>query len=380
VPEAGYLHQYSLVTVREGRIDVAAYPVGEALDPRAISGALVDQTTKLARQFAPRVQGALAFEHDFAVDGRVVIELSNPAERAIEVQLEPRSADSRWRVTPDHAHLAIEPGATAALELRCSRPPSAVDASVHLLEIGLQVEYLARGARIPLPRRVLAAPFELDSLPAPPEASGEHALALDGVDDHLSLDDARLALPDGPFTLELWVCGESFGERQGLACKTEQSEFGLFANAGKPGFTVHLGGRYVSVNAERALEPRRWTHVAGVFDGERVMLFVDGLQAAERAGKGARKRNALPLIIGGDVSGDGQANSLLHGALDEVRISSRARYATGQRFEPARRHTVDADTVLLLHMDGDCGPWSFDHSAQRGHPLRRGGAAATQLR
>ena len=36
-PEAGYLHHYLLVTVRENQLAVAALPVGSAFDPRSIT-------------------------------------------------------------------------------------------------------------------------------------------------------------------------------------------------------------------------------------------------------------------------------------------------------------------------------------------------------
>lgn len=374
VPAAGYLHQYSLVTVREGRIDVAAYPIGQALDPRALSGELVDQTTKLARDLAPHVTGQLAFAADLSIDGTLEIELTNPCARRIEVQLEPHSADSRWTVTPDHAHLQLAPGASTRAKLRAWRPAGALDTSFRPLELALHVEYLAEHARIPLPRRELAAPFDLSSVPAPREPDTDRALALDGKAAHLALADALLALPDGPFTVETWLFAEQFKSRQGVLCKTEQSEFGLFASDGLAEFTVHLGGRYVAAEAPYKLLEKRWTHVAGVFDGAAVRLFVDGVQVAERAAKGPRKRNALPLIVGGDVNSRAGADALLRGALDEVRISQVARYTAGEHFEPAQRHVADADTVLLLHMDDDVGPWSFDSSPRHAHPLRAAGA------
>lgn len=378
VPAAGYLHQYSLVTVRDGRIDVAAYPVGGAIDPRAIPGELVDQTTKLAREFAPKIAGKLAFKADLSVDGELELSLNNPCARKIEVQVTPLSEDSRWVVSPDHAHLQIAPGASTRLALRCRRAASELDTTFRTLEVALNVDYLAERVRVPLPRRTLSAPFELASVPAPARPSGERVLALDGEDACLALDDSELQLPDGPFTVEAWVYAEEFRARQGLICKTEQSEFGIFADKGAPGFSVHLNGRYVSAKSQTPLRAKRWTHVAGVFDGERVLLFVDGEQVAEGHAKGARKRNQLPLIIGGDVGSKGEANSLLAGALDEVRISRVARYGAGKRFEPAERHAPDDDCVLLLQMDGDSGPWSFDASPRRAHARRIGGATTRE--
>ncbi len=375
VPAAGYLHQYSLVTVRKDGVDVAAYPVGGALDPRAITGEISDATSKLAREFAPRIGGRLAFANDLAVDGELTLEVRNPAERAIEVQIAPHSEDSRWIVSPDHAHLELKPGASRKLTVRVARAAAPLDDSFRPLEWSFDIEYLADGWRVPLPRALVPGPFDLASLPAPQAANVDHALVLDGRAAHLALDSAELELPDGPFTVETWLRAERFKARQGVICKTEQSEFGLFASEGLAQFTVHLGGRYASVETREKLPVKRWTHVAGVFDGAQLRLYVDGALVAERAARGARKRNALPLVLGGDVNSRGGGDSLFEGALDEVRISRVARYSGVARFEPAARHEPDADTALLLHMDPGSGPWAFDSSPNSAHPKRIGGAA-----
>ena len=82
---------------------------------------------------------------------------------------------------------------------------------------------------------------------------------------------------------------------------------------------------------------------------------------------------ALPLVIGGDVNGSGDPVSTFRGKTDEVRLSSAARYS-GERFEPQRRLERDAETVLLLHMDGAVGTWLFDSSGQYAHPRLVNGA------
>ena len=155
---------------------------------------------------------------------------------------------------------------------------------------------------------------------------------------------------------------DSFASRQGVVAKTESSEYGFFANNGQPSFAVHLNGRYVEPRApESILRPGQWHHLAGVFDGSQVRLYVDGALVASAEGEGPRTTNELPLVIGGDVNRSGSATSTLNGLLDGVRLSRGARYV-GERFQPARRHVTDADTVLLLAMDGSLGPWIFDTS------------------
>ena len=104
------------------------------------------------------------------------------------------------------------------------------------------------------------------------------------------------------------------------------------------------------------MTPGSWHHVAGLFDGEEVRLYLDGDLVGRAPATGSRTPNQLPLIVGGDVLQDGRATSTLDGAIDEVRLSRGARYPTAG-FQPLRRHVPDDATVLLLQMDGALGPF-----------------------
>jgi hypothetical protein len=241
----------------------------------------------------------------------------------------------------------------------------------------VRCDYLAADRRIPLPKRE----FPLD-LP-PPADLGTRAdardgvLALDGVKACLQVGAQQVRLPDGPFTLEAWLRGKDFKGRRGLLAKTENSEYALFGTDGIPEFVVFLGDRYATaVRKEAPLSVGKWHHLAGVFDGSHVRLYVDGALAAEVEAQGRRKTNGLPLFIGADPNGNGAPVSFFAGAIDEVRLSRVARYA-GPSFVPPRRHEPDADTLLLLHLDSDFGPWTPDASAQKAHATRRGTAHCT---
>jgi hypothetical protein len=179
-------------------------------------------------------------------------------------------------------------------------------------------------------------------------------------------------------TVEGWLCAAAYDGRRAFLAKTQQSEFGLFVSDGRPEFMVFLGDRYASATARvPMLEADRWHHLAGVHDGAELRLYVDGELVATGKGSGERKRNRLPLLVGADPDGDGRATSLVGGRADEIRISKVARYS-GARFTPAFRHVADADTVLLLRLDGEFGPWVPDASATRSHAQKLG-AVRTQV-
>jgi len=368
---AGYLHHWNLVTVRPGRISVSTFPVGVAMDPRTVTPEVSDAGRRLAG-WRPVVASHPAVRSDGGVDGSYVFELQNPTQRPIEVQLQLASDDSRWFFLPDHAHVTVEPGQTSKLELMTLHGGGPLDASFRLPRLEVQVDYLAQDYRLSMPARDLPLPLSPGLLPAPADPGQELAFAFDGRRDHLRVEHADLELPDGPFTLECWLRADSFGERTGLVNKTESSGFGFFVNDGKPTFLVHLGGAYVGADAsEPLLETDRWHHLAGVFDGSEVRLYVDGVQVARAPGSGTRTQRDLPLLVGADVDRDGRGTSHFEGHIDEVHLSLGVRYE-GERFTPVRHPAGDARSILLLHMNAAQGPWVYDSSPRHRPALRIG--------
>src|SRR5690606_3926775 len=139
----------------------------------------------------------------------------------------------------------------------------------------VRCDYLATDRRIPLPSRTasidLPAPSELGQI----QAQHNGVLVLDGKG-CLKIATEQIALPDGTLTLECWLRGDTFSGRRGLITKPENSEYGLFCSDGTIDFSVFLGSGYVSAKSEEAvLRAGTWHHVAGVFDGKHVRVYVD---------------------------------------------------------------------------------------------------------
>jgi hypothetical protein len=162
--------------------------------------------------------------------------------------------------------------------------------------------------------------------------------------------------------------------RHGIVSKLQSSEFGLLLVDGKLEFLVHLDGKYATARSEAAVvQPRTWHHVAGVFDGQELRAYVDGKLVGRAPGAGKRTHNDLPLLIGADPDGPGRRTSFVDGSLDDVLISTGARYA-GDSFEvPAALPPAQAATVLRLSFDQESGtslPWCLDSSGRGAHPRR----------
>jgi hypothetical protein len=380
-PQAGYLHQFHVVTVRPEGITVAALPVGTVMDPKQITGQLSEEVDLAVHRMRPQRTAFVAtgdgepLTADGRVDALLTLRCDNPTSRPLEYELIPSGADG-WTFGPDHQHVLVPPKQQATTTFAVTRKAQP-GRPLALPQLEVRCDYLAANARIALPRRT----FELD-LP-PPAAIGDAAaaspgvLVLDGKAACVELASAALALPDGPFTVECWLRGDDFGGRRAVVAKTENSEFGLYATDGALSFLVFLGDRYATAKSEPGvLQTGHWHHVAGVFDGEQVRCYLDGKLLAAVPGNGKRKTNALPLFVGADPNGQGAPGSFFAGAIDDVRISRGARYR-GDTIALPQRQSRDANTVWLLCCDADFGPWAVDASGHAAHGRRRGTAHCT---
>jgi hypothetical protein len=378
-PQAGFLHQYHVVTVRPEGIKVAAVPVGTVIDPKSIPDALVDDVLAIHRglriktsEVVPAGNGA-AVDVDGTVDAVITLSCHNPGSRAIELELIPQEGEP-WTFGPDHQHVIVAPNSDGYTTFLLHRTATQEPFTLPTLEV--LCDYLAVDRRVAIPSRQVTI-----ELPPPSNlgsADQEHngVLVLDGKG-CLKITDEQIQLPDGPITLECWLRGDNFTGRRGLVTKTEMSDYGLFCSDGTIDFSVLLGDRYASASSTGAvLRPGTWHHVAGVFDGKQVRVYVDGKLVAQQAGKGRRRTNQLPLFLGADTNKNGGPTSHFAGLIDEIRLSKVARYV-GDSFVPPAKHIPDEDTVLLIPCDRDFGPWTIDRSKQHSHPRRIGSAYCT---
>jgi hypothetical protein len=359
VPRAGFLHHFNIVTVRKNQVTMAAVPVGEFLDPREINEELRRAATRMATA-RPAFDGTIDMSPDASAQTTLEAALENTTPYPMDVTVTPHSRDSRWIFLPDHDHARLEPGEERTFTFNVMRVPSPVDQTVHLPELVVHKELMTETFRYPIPEQRTPMPVDLEPL-RQHSAAANHALALDGDGDYVSIPSDALPLPDGPMTLEAWMRAESFSERSGLVTKMEGSDYGIFVSDGEPSFFIFLDDAYARAGTEKKLQTGRWYHIAGVYDGREVRLYVDGELAGRTRATGDRKTNNLPLIIGGDVTSRGGAMSFFHGQIDDLRLSSVARYK-GDRFEPRRRLAADEQTLLLMNFDEKIAGWLFDDS------------------
>ena len=154
VPEAGYLHHYELVTVRDEQIAIASYPVGAVMDVREITGLISDETRKVAKM-EPAVSGPVYFAADRSVQDTVDVRISNPVSQNIDVSITFGSDDSRWRFVPDHGHFTLAPGESKTMTATIARGPGVIDSTYRAPEVHVGIDYLTLGRRYSIPKKVI---------------------------------------------------------------------------------------------------------------------------------------------------------------------------------------------------------------------------------
>ena len=85
-----------------------------------------------------------------------------------------------------------------------------------------------------------------------------------------------------------------------------------------PGGNLGVGGA--------SLQPQTWTHLAGTYDGSTMRIYVNGTLAGSAPQSGPIRFDNNDLIIGGNqnTSGANQAQDVLNGRIDSLRIYGRA--------------------------------------------------------
>lgn len=190
-------------------------------------------------------------------------------------------------------------------------------------------------------------------------ALGESSGTFSGTNSFLSLpDDSDWSLGSGNFTMDLRAKFSSLPEPGKYAALVSQWEpgqksYGLFlhndAGTYKLAFYYSQDGTSVlgSSFAISAPNPDTWYHLAAVKSGSDLKIYLNGTQVGSTLPlTGITFLNSSASLMLG-AAGTGSAHPFI-GSLDEVRISSTARW-TSNFTPPAGEYAHDSATRLLLH-------------------------------
>jgi serine/threonine protein kinase len=170
-----------------------------------------------------------------------------------------------------------------------------------------------------------------------------------------------------PLTVEMYFTARSLGSGKSRM---------LFDGAGRlhlkqyGGDLAFLGPQSASdpkanqVTAIGKIEPNRRMHVAAVSTGEEIRLYVDGKLIGESKLRISPQAGGVQCAIGG-AGGVGHGWESLDGLIDQVRVSTTARYSAD--FKAETRFSADKDTNALYHFDEGQGEVLTDASGNNHH-------------
>jgi beta-galactosidase len=157
--------------------------------------------------------------------------------------------------------------------------------------------------------------------------SGGQALALSGHDEWVELyRDPSLDITGDQLTLELWVFPRRWNGHGPLLTKGDH-QYGLRqSTADTLEFFIHDGER-ISVTAPTPDGwEGQWHHLAGIYDGSEIRLFVDGAVVGSKTHSGSIDHNPFPVNIGRNAALHGMEHpgDLSNALIDGVHIFARA--------------------------------------------------------
>jgi hypothetical protein len=83
------------------------------------------------------------------------------------------------------------------------------------------------------------------------------------------------------------------------------------------GLKIPSGNQYGGLYGEKSVNDGKWHHVAGVYNGEKMILYVDGKEDASQPASGPIANNDEPVYIGENVEMTGR---FWNGLIDDVRV------------------------------------------------------------
>ncbi|MEO2128044.1 MAG: LamG-like jellyroll fold domain-containing protein [Christiangramia sp.] len=146
-------------------------------------------------------------------------------------------------------------------------------------------------------------------------------LDFDGVDDHILLAD-NYQLTSGAFSLEVWVKPESVTGIRTVLSRRDYTNFNsggydLIINNGAP--TFRWGSTSVSTSSK--VTTNRWYHLAVIFNGSNVKLYVDGIEVGNKSMSNPASVTAQTMIGAMyDSATPSNPKNYFDGWIEELRI------------------------------------------------------------
>jgi serine/threonine protein kinase len=221
-----------------------------------------------------------------------------------------------------------------------------------------------------------------------PPAFG-YALEFDGKTSYVQIESLKFDFlkdnPRQPVTMEAFVSAQSLVASPPARFIVQRAPLGLLqtgrsTNANRWHFSASVASG--TLYTQQPLRVDETVHLAGVYDGQAIRLYLDGKRTVEARNYlvvNEETQDALDQTFalssqyvarGGMWLGGGQFvraewGNYFHGRIDELRVSKIARYTAD--FTPRARVEPDKDTLALYHFDEGQGDVLTDCSGNGHH-------------
>jgi len=187
------------------------------------------------------------------------------------------------------------------------------------------------------------------------------------VGQSVTVNNATALNPTTALSISAWVNATSWsGNNRILQKGNTDNQYRLLAEAGKFVWEIAGVGRL-----ETTLPPvNQWVHVASTYDGDRMVIYFDGVEVASLAVTGAVPVTANPLHLGTKTAASGTQNHL-NGMLDQVRLYGRALSAAEVTLLSLEGNTISiaASDATARKGTGDTGLFTVTRSGPTTSPL-----------
>lgn len=212
--------------------------------------------------------------------------------------------------------------------------------------------------------------FHIFILPSSSQGTN-HSLLLNGTSAYVDVPyNAGLNIT-GALTMEAWVKTSSTAYQHVLERGDwwqAQMSYDLVVSEGKVRMDIMQStGSYVSVTGNTTMSSGVWHHIAGVYDGSQMRVYLDGVLDGSAAATMTPGNNATGLRIG--KSSFLYYPNYFNGRIDEVRVSNAALY--NANFIPSVHLTATSSTKGLWKFDGQT---TNDASSSAAHGVLQGSA------
>ena len=203
---------------------------------------------------------------------------------------------------------------------------------------------------------ILFSAFNQAQLSTAQSKFGVSSLLLDGTNDYVE-STSDVDLTSGDFTIDMWIRPDSVTGYHGLwQSGTGANIYSAYLIGNKVQLTVN--GSTIIFQSSTAISTGVWTMLSFEREGNTHRLYING--TLEETGSTPNRPDDGLFNIGENGFGD------FDGYIDELRVSTVARYTGSSFTEPTSAFSPDALTNVLLHFDGANGSTTITNSAFSG--------------